>query len=336
MKKIFIGAAILAVISGFLFIPVLITQFSKSGSRSFQGVKMEETNYQEVRFRNAVQDISLAGMLFIPEGDGPFPAAVIIHGSGTSSRSNGWYLTLTQYLQENGIVVLLPDKRGSEQSEGDWRTASFQDLATDTLAAINFLMSQDEAPISYIGVVGMSQGGHIAPIVASQSADVSFLVNVVGAAVPMYEQLRYEENHNLRELGILPGISKLLAYPSSWMIRNVAQPDFWAAVGNFNPLPYWRELSIDALVLYGAEDTNVPSSKSAAILQALDKSNLRVKIYEGSGHALEDPEGTGDSIFREEAMIDIAKFIISVSPQPQIISKLSRHYTDLSAVNIAL
>ena len=80
-------------------------------------------------------------MLFLPEGNGPFPAAVIIHGSGTSDRDNLWPLTLTQYLRESGIAVLLPDKRGSEKSEGDWRTSSFQDLAGDTFSR-HFLLER--------------------------------------------------------------------------------------------------------------------------------------------------------------------------------------------------
>jgi len=152
-----------------LIVPVLITQISEPDRRSFEWVKLKDTRYQEISFANAAQDLELAGMLFVPEGEGPFPVAVIIHGSGTSRRDSGWYLTLTRYLQENGIVVLLPDKRGSEKSAGDWRTASFEDLATDSVAAVSFLRQQEETTISGIGVIGMSEGGHFAPVVASQT-----------------------------------------------------------------------------------------------------------------------------------------------------------------------
>lgn len=156
-----------ALVAGFLamlIIPVLVTQLTKSDDRRrLQGVELDDTDYREVSFENAEQGLRLAGMLFVPEGDGPFPAIVMIQGSGTSVRNNRWYLTLIQYLQENGIVVLQPDKRGSVQSEGDWRTASFDDLATDTLAAVFFLKDQEQVAISEIGVIGMSQGGHISP-----------------------------------------------------------------------------------------------------------------------------------------------------------------------------
>jgi dienelactone hydrolase len=305
---------IIAAVLILIVLPVLIAQFRGDDARCFEWVRLEDTSYQEIGFHNAEQDINLTGMLFVPEGEGPFPAAVIIHGSGTSRRDNGWYLTLTQYLQENGILVLLPDKRGSEASEGDWRTASFEDLATDTVAAIEYLKTQEQVPIMEIGIVGLSQGGHIAPIVADKSTDVTYVVNIVGGSIPMHELLMYEENHNLRQMGFLPGISNLLAYPSTFVLRNISQRTFWNAIGNFDPLPYWEKLNVQALVLYGELDTNVPSEKSAARLQSLSESNIQVKIYPGSGHALEDPPGEGDSIFRGDALEDIRDFINSSVP----------------------
>ena len=285
----------------FVVIPVFAS-LTEGEARAFQWVKLEDTTYREVSFPNPTQGIRRGGMLFVPEGEGPFPAAVIVHGSGTSRRDSGWYLTLTQYLQENGIAVLLPDKRGSVQSEGDWRTSSFKDLATDALAAIAFLKDQEKVALSHVGVLGMSQGGRIAPIVASDSSDVAFVVSVVGSAGSAHEALRYEENHNLREMGLLPGLSNLIAYPSTFVLINITLKDFWDTVGNFDPIPYWEKVAVNALVLYGQDDTNVPSEKSAARLRSLDKSNIQVKIYEGSGHALEDPEGQGSSIFREDAL----------------------------------
>jgi dienelactone hydrolase len=299
-----------------LIVPVLVKQFGESDQRRFESVKLEDTSYQEVVFDNVEQNLSLAGMMIVPEGKGPFPAAVIIHGSGPSRRDNGWYLTLTRYLQENGIVVLLPDKRGSEKSAGDWRTASFEDLATDTVAAVSFLQQQGQVAISGIGLIGMSQGGQIAPVVADRTRGIAFVINVVGGATPMHDQLLYEENHNLRQFGVLPGMSSILAYPASWSLIKIRQREFWSAIGNFDPLPYWQRVSVPTLVLYGQEDTNVPSAKSAARLRSLGNSYIDVKTYEGSGHALEDPVGHGQSIFRKDALNDIRDFIRSASPAP--------------------
>lgn len=305
-----VALTLVGIVVGILVVPVVLAQVDWGERRSFTGVRLSEARFEEVTFPNRQHRIQLAGMLFRPNGEGPFPAAVVIQGSGTSRRDNAWYLTLTTYLQEHGIVVLLPDKRGSEQSEGDWRTASFDDLATDALAAVAYLSRQDLVEISHIGVIGMSQGGHIVPIVADRSADIAFVVNVVGAAVPMHELLVYEENHNLREWGVLPGLSDALAHLSSRMVRQRAHT-FWDAVGNFDALPYWRSLSTDALVLYGEHDTNVPSTKSAELLRSLGKPNIDVRIYDGSGHALEDPPGKGNSIFRTDALEDIRDFIRS-------------------------
>ena len=307
MKKF--KTALLLGFLALLVVPVLVTQIAKPERRSFEWVELEDTRYREISFQNTAQDLELAGMLFVPEGDGPFPAAVIIHGSGTSRRDSGWYLTLTQYLQENGVVVLLPDKRGSEHSAGDWHTASFEDLATDSVAAVSFLKNQEKAAISGIGVIGLSQGGNIAAVAAAQTQDIAFVVSIVGGAVPMHDLLVYEETHNLRELGIVPGISDLLAYPASWSITILRQREFWDAVGNFDPVPYWQGLFVRSLVLFGENDTNVPSSESAEILRSLGNPNIVVKIYEGSGHALESPEGMGRSIFREDALRDIRDFI---------------------------
>jgi pimeloyl-ACP methyl ester carboxylesterase len=292
--------------------PVLVAQFTKPAPRKFSGVRLEETRFESVMFRNAGADLDLGGMLFVPEGKGTFPAVAIIHGSGCSRRNNRWYLTLAQFLQQNGIAVLLPDKRGCEHSAGNWRNASFEDLASDTIAAISFLRTQDHFPVSKIGIAGLSQGGHIAPIVATKSDEVAFLIDIVGSSLPMHELLVYEETYNLREIGFLPGISDLLARASAFYVRKFGQSDFWNTTDNFDPLPFWRSLNIPALVLYGADDTNVPSQRSADRLKALDKTNIKIVLFEGSGHALESPEGKGGSIFREDALRQIMDFIRSV------------------------
>lgn len=304
----------LVVVVVFLLIvlgPVLLAQSKPSASRTMYGVHLSNLQYTEVSFRNEAQGLNLAGMLFVPEGEGPFPAVVVIHGSGTSMRDKIWYLTMTSYLQENGVVVLLPDKRGSEKSEGNWRTSSYEDLATDTVAAVDFMKAQDVVKISQIGIIGMSQGGQISPLVAVKSPDVAFLVDVVGTSLNSYNVLHYEETNNLKEMGFLPGIAELIAYPSTFVLRKFTQRDFWDAVGDFDALPYWQELAIPTLVMYGSDDPNVPAEASKARLEALKKENITVVIYEGSEHALQDPPGRGNSIFREEALSDIRDFINS-------------------------
>ena len=297
-----------------IFAPVFINPIIRlftSNDRAYEWVSLEETSYQEIQFHNSIQDIKLGGLLFIPEGTGPSPAAIIIHGSGSSQRENGWYLTLTKYLQDHGVLVLLPDKRGSEKSEGNWGNSSFEDLATDTLAAIEFIKNQEIVKVSHIGVIGMSQGGRIAPIVADQSQDISYLINVVGGVTPAFDALYYEEIFNLREMGFLPGVSNIMALGTTPLLINVSDKTFWDAVGNFDPLPYWKNVTIPALNLFGKQDTNVPTERSAELLRSLNRPNINVIVYSGSGHPLEDPVDKGNSIFREDAMKEILDFIYS-------------------------
>lgn len=293
-----------------VFVPVLLKQLFPGSQREFQRVSLDETRFVEIEFRNSAQNLDLAGMLFTPDAAAPVPAAVVIHGSGTSRRNNGWYLTLTRFLRQHGIAVLLPDKRGSEKSGGDWRSSSFHDLATDTLAAIDVLKEYDAIDPARIGIIGMSQGGWIAPIVASESADVSFVVSIVGSAVTPIEQLTYEERHNLRQAGFLPGIAHAIAALSTRYIRNIKQRAFWDRIEGYDPIPYWQRVSVDSLVLYGSDDTNVPSAESARRLKAIGNPKIRIETFEGSGHALESPPGMGNSIMRHDALEQIAEFIV--------------------------
>jgi len=313
MKKLFLVTLVL-VFFGLIVMPLIIARFNQSPERSYSYEKPDSSRFREVSFENPVANLQLGGLLFLPEGDGPFPAAVIIHGSGTSRRDNGWYLTLVHHLQDEGIAVLLPDKRGSVKSEGDWRTSSMEDLATDTVAAIRFIRDRFPSRISQIGVIGLSQGGWIAPIVASQTDEVEYLVSVVGSTSPAHEVLVYEETHNLREMGFLPGVSNLIAHLSTYILINHSQKEFWGAVGNFEPMTYWADVAIPALALFGSEDKNVPTEQSAALLRSLGHPNVEVKVFEGSGHALQDPPSQGNDYFRKDALLAISNFINSLGP----------------------
>ena len=308
-RKRYIAAIILLVVVG----PVVIRQLFPPEPRQYSGVTLDQVQYTEVTFRNEAQNLDLAGMLFTPDGEGPFPAAVIIHGSGTSNRQNRWYLTLTKHLQDNGVAVLLPDKRGSEKSSGNWRTSSFEDLATDTVAAIEFVETQELTPVSGVGIIGMSQGGWIAPIVARDTDDLEFIVSMVGSAVTPNEQLLFEEDHNVRQMGFLPGVSYVIAQISTRHIRHFVMPEIYDAVGDYDPIPLWGQVDIPVLAILGSEDTNVPSAESAARLEALGSDSIQVVIYEGSGHAVQDPPGHGDRLIRAEALDAIAGFVLDSS-----------------------
>jgi dipeptidyl aminopeptidase/acylaminoacyl peptidase len=257
--------------------------------------------YTEVSFESG--DLTLSGMLFLPKGNDPFPVAVIIHGSGTSRRNSPWYLTVTKHLQENGIAVLLPDKRGSEKSEGDWTKATFCDLAGDTISALDFIKTQTAFEHSKIGVIGFSQGGWITPIVATESENLAFLISMSGAGVTTDDQLLHEEVNNITDLGTWRFIAELAA---PFVVHNIKKSQLWSKIGGFDPISYWQKVNVPAFMAFGENDKNVPVEASLRRIQALNKSNITLKVYPEGGHGIIDPI---THRVQEECLHDLVDFI---------------------------
>ena len=128
---------------------------------------------KEVHYYNGKTE--LVGLLMTPVSTGKHPAVVFIHGSGVSDRDIFWYLYQADYLARKGIVVLLPDKRGCGKSGGEWYTAGFNDFAGDALSAVQYLSQVESVDTEKIGLLGLSQGGWIAPLAATESSDINFL-----------------------------------------------------------------------------------------------------------------------------------------------------------------
>ena len=122
-KNSVIALVVMSLPVGVALLPGL---FGDSSRPPLSGPELSTIEYEEVEFENG--DLRLAGLIFVPKGEGPFPAAVIIDGSGSSRRNSRWYLAVTRHLQENAVAVLLPDKRGCENSEGSRVGADYQDL----------------------------------------------------------------------------------------------------------------------------------------------------------------------------------------------------------------
>ncbi|GAB3989996.1 alpha/beta fold hydrolase [Spirosoma daeguense] len=145
---------------------------------------------EDLSFTNTSANITLAGTLTLPKKDGVFPAVVLISGSGPQNRDSELvghkpFLVLADYLTRNGIAVLRYDDRGTAQSKGDFRTATSADFATDVEAAITYLKTRKEINPKQIGLVGHSEGGMIAPMVAQQNKDVGFIVLLAGPGTPI-------------------------------------------------------------------------------------------------------------------------------------------------------
>lgn len=306
-RRLVVGAAIAAVV--LLVAPPALRLVAPETARELQGVTAADVDTTPVVFTNDVDDLTLGGQLFVPDTSGPHPAVALINGSGASRRDNSWYLTMGAHLADNGFVVLWPDKRGSEASEGDGETAGFEALARDAAASLDHLRTLPEVDPERVGVIGMSQGGRIASIVAAEEADLAFAVSFVGGVLPAHASLRYEETHNLREMGFLPGVSDVLARASAWSITSVRQSEFWDAVGDFDPLPYWAEVEVPVLFQFGTVDTNTDTRGSVERLGTIARPGLRIEVYDGSGHALQEPPHVGDALIRPEALADLTTFV---------------------------
>lgn len=127
---------------------------------------------EEVRFPNPDAEIHLAGTLTLPDGHGPWPAVILITGSGPQDRDETIlghkpFLVIADHLTRAGIAVLRYDDRGVADSEGDFSAATTMDFAADAAAAVAFLTQHPEVDPARIGIVGHSEGGLIAPIVAT-------------------------------------------------------------------------------------------------------------------------------------------------------------------------
>lgn len=313
-------------IAGVLLIASLAA--TPAAAQATSGAAAPALHEREVSFPNG--DVRLAGVVLSPTagGDETAPAVVIIHGSGPSDRSQAWAAGFARGLAERGFVVLLPDKRGSGRSGGDWRSASFEDLADDAIAGVEALRGLDGVDRDRVGLVGLSQGGHVAPLAAGRSADVAFVVDVSGSAVPIVEQVIDEVEKLAQRAGFTPEqvdrVNALhrqaIAYGLSgegWddyrasleralagdlAGHGVVEPfprtrDHWVwafarAVGPYDPLTHWRALEVPAVIAYGAHDTQIHVAESVDLLLGLpnDEGAPRtVLVFGDSGHGLREP-----------------------------------------------
>jgi len=143
---------------------------------------------EEVLYENEVAGIKLAGTLTLPHSEGLFPAVLLISGSGAQDRNEMLFnhrpfLVLADYLTRRGIAVLRVDDRGVGGSTGNVSQATSEDFAGDVFAGIEYLKSRIEVNKKQIGLIGHSEGGVIAPMVAVQSTDVAFIVMMAGSVL---------------------------------------------------------------------------------------------------------------------------------------------------------
>jgi hypothetical protein len=143
---------------------------------------------EDVSYENNKAGTKIAGTLTLPSSAGPFPAVLLVTGSGPQDRNETIFghhpfLVLADHLTRRGIAVLRVDDRGVDKSTGDFSKATTTDFATDALAGVEYLRTRKDIVPEKVGLIGHSEGAAIASMVAAQTPDVAFIVLMAGAGV---------------------------------------------------------------------------------------------------------------------------------------------------------
>jgi alpha-beta hydrolase superfamily lysophospholipase len=276
--------------------------------------------------------VRLAGTLVLPETAPPYPALVMMHGSGAEGRWANRFLA--GQLARAGIAVLVYDKRGVGESTGDWHTASFDDLARDAAAAVALLRARPDIRADAIGLYGNSQGATYAPLAVQEMPRVAFVIASAASGVAMDDLERYSVRNALRVTNLPPDDAALarryvdalvgVAYHGeprarlddiarsaagkAWFMEPPAPGDpYWAftqRIAAYDPVAHWKGVRVPVLLLYGSADERTPVDPSVrAIRQALERNHRplpTVCIYLGADHGLRRKE-PGDEWPRDAA-----------------------------------
>ena len=157
---------------------------------------------EEISFINENDGTRLAGTLTIPDGKAPFPSVILISGSGAQDRDESFFghktfLVIADYLTRNGVAVLRFDDRGVGGSSGDHLQATSKTNSEDVIYATGFLRSRKDINKRNVGLIGHSEGGLIASIVASKCPQIAYII-LLGAPGTSIEENLYQQNEMIR------------------------------------------------------------------------------------------------------------------------------------------
>jgi uncharacterized protein len=248
---------------------------------------------EDVSFANG--RIHLAGTLISPNAHGKHPAIILVHASGAEDRE--YLLPFARFLIRHGIAVLGYDKRGVGGSTGDWKTASFDDLAGDVFAAFRYLETRADIDHSQIGLLGWSQAGWIMPLAAVHASDLAFLISISGAGVSAAETTIDQTRNEMIARGMRPeGVHQVLqlmqlqygyartgqgwdAYATGRekLAARMGRPPgtfpgtpddpYWEFIRRlyfYHPAPTIRQLKLPVLAIFGELDNNILAEKNKA------------------------------------------------------------------------
>jgi dienelactone hydrolase len=257
------------------------------------------------------------------QGRGPFPAVVLLTGSGPGARFRGDIVT---WFASRGFAVLTWDKRGGGSSTGDFVTANFDTLAADALAAIRFLRAQPEVRADRVGLWAISQGGWVAALVAARDPRLAFAVLHAGPSVTPAAQgedelrgrmaernaspedtetaFAYQRLYNAVLTGVRPRAELDSTYRSlrargyryafSPTAAETPAGRWYSGVANFDPKPFWAATRVPVLAFFGENDPLVPAETNVEGFRAAfaaDPARLEIVILPRADHRMEIAEG---------------------------------------------
>jgi uncharacterized protein len=282
--------------------------------------RVEIEKHEDVQFSSG--DIQLAGTLITPKREGKYPAIILVHGSGAEDRE--YILPFARFLVRHGMAVLGYDKRGVGGSTGNWNDASFEDLASDVVAAFEYLKTRSDIDRAQIGLLGWSQAGWIMPLAAVRAKDVAFLISISGAGVAAAETTIDQTRNEMAARGMRPqGIEQIvdlmkLQYEfartgEGWDQYAAARKKIAARLGGSPPdtfpgtpdHPYWQfirrlyfydpaptlqRLQAPTLAVFGELDNNIVAGKNKAAWEAALKAggnrDYTLRILPKANHLL--------------------------------------------------
>jgi uncharacterized protein len=266
---------------------------------------------EEVKYVNAkAAGVELAGTLTLPEGKGPFPAVILISGSGPQDRDEQVighkpFLVLADHLTRKGLAVLRFDDRGTAKSTGDFSKATTEDFATDVEAGIAYLKSRADIAAKKIGLLGHSEGGIVAPMVAARSTDVAFVVLIAAPGEPLADILPVQLRLVLKAQGATDDAIAKAAAAQKKTLDAILTGDESAPGSSpwiryllkYDPRPTLEKVKVPVLAVNGGKDLQVPPSTNlTGVRTALEKGgNRHVKAVElpGLNHLLQKAQTGG-------------------------------------------
>lgn len=225
--------------------------------------------------------VTLRGTVVAPEGGGPAPGIVMVHGSGEHDRDD--YRAEAEAFAKAGIATLIYDKRteGYSLFERDYSV-----LADDALAAVQALRSRPGVDPSRVGVWGLSEGGWVAPLAASKSKDVAFAVTVGANGVSPDRQQAWALETYLRRGGVTGSMVDMVA---STNMRTLAGAGAFPEAG-YDPVPVLEKVRQPVLGLWGELDRLTPPGEAVRIFrETLDRAGNRqytLKVFPQAQHGL--------------------------------------------------